>query len=419
MMVWQQLGMLLVVDKDEPHRSVRGIRHQSSIVWSLLLNDFLPSLHANAGIGKVELEEVNPHLRGGRVENHLGTPSSPDRDSNLDLLVLSGRSQHGKRVSQLRHRGGWQHWTCSNYSHLLETFRREHLAGRPLGHLLECNHIFVEGEWETILEKTTLCTPDRDLNLDLPIIGNLVYCESSVLDHAATEVDIPEINDLCTESPPPLNQNVTLTTILNGCRSPNTVSYYPFGLYALSTNYANGLGIGKVELDEVSPHLRGGRVEKHLGKTTPSSPDLDSNLDLPVLSSRAHHDKRKEVNPHLRGGRVENHLGKTTPVHPTEIRASIFPSSAVELNTTSALAKYATESINVWVGQAQIQGVEKMGGGEMVDQLGVERGGGGVTGSPKVRVLHNIRAINTWYHTYTELRIPQIKPDFTPDDRTE
>nr|CAD7408667.1 unnamed protein product [Timema poppensis] len=56
---------------------------------------------------EVELEEVNPHFRGGRVENHLGktTPSSPDRDSNLDLPVLSGRVQHDKRVSQLRHRG--------------------------------------------------------------------------------------------------------------------------------------------------------------------------------------------------------------------------------------------------------------------------------------------------------------------------
>nr|CAD7257635.1 unnamed protein product [Timema shepardi] len=61
------------------------------------------------GIGKVEIEEVNPHLRGGRVENHLGktTPSSPDRDSNLDLPVLSSRAQHDKRVSQLRHRGGY------------------------------------------------------------------------------------------------------------------------------------------------------------------------------------------------------------------------------------------------------------------------------------------------------------------------
>nr|CAD7572457.1 unnamed protein product [Timema californicum] len=60
-------------------------------------------------------------------------------------------------------------------------------------------------------------------------------------------------------------------------------------------------------------------MENHLGKTAPSSPDRDSNLDLPVLSSRAQHDKRvelEEVNPHLRGGRVENHLGKTTPSSP-------------------------------------------------------------------------------------------------------
>nr|CAD7257968.1 unnamed protein product [Timema shepardi] len=32
-----------------------------------------------------------------------------------------------------------------------------------------------------------------------------------------------------------------------------------------------------------------GRVENHLGKTSPSSPDRDSILDLPVLSSRAQH----------------------------------------------------------------------------------------------------------------------------------
>nr|CAD7573713.1 unnamed protein product [Timema californicum] len=58
--------------------------------------------------GSVKLEEVNPHLRGGRVENHIGkiTPSSPDRDSNLNLPVLISRAQHDKRVSQLRHRGG-------------------------------------------------------------------------------------------------------------------------------------------------------------------------------------------------------------------------------------------------------------------------------------------------------------------------
>nr|CAD7266480.1 unnamed protein product [Timema shepardi] len=35
---------------------------------------------------------------------------------------------------------------------------------------------------------------------------------------------------------------------------------------------------------------------------------------------------------------------KPPPVHPTKIRTSIFPSSAVKLNTTSALANYATEA---------------------------------------------------------------------------
>nr|CAD7588250.1 unnamed protein product [Timema genevievae] len=39
-----------------------------------------------------------------------------------------------------------------------------------------------------------------------------------------------------------------------------------------------------------------------------------------------------------------NEPEKPPPVHPTKIRTSISPSSAVELNTTSALANYATEA---------------------------------------------------------------------------
>nr|CAD7262049.1 unnamed protein product [Timema shepardi] len=163
--------------------------------------------------------------------------------------------------------------------------------------------------------------------------------------------------------------------------------------------------IGKIELEEVNSHLRGWRVENNLGKSTPSSPDRDSNLDLPVLSSRAKHDKRVSQLRH----RVEASLLITFPertmdaqgvsnsrrtkskpgipsrsrcqlsyldddtrgtteqnrpssarrlqyhgialkrtrwelVHPTEIRTSISASSAVELNTTSALDNYATEA---------------------------------------------------------------------------
>nr|CAD7442339.1 unnamed protein product [Timema bartmani] len=37
-------------------------------------------------------------------------------------------------------------------------------------------------------EETEQSTPNRGLKLDLPIISSLFYCESSALDHAATEV---------------------------------------------------------------------------------------------------------------------------------------------------------------------------------------------------------------------------------------
>nr|CAD7198031.1 unnamed protein product [Timema douglasi] len=88
--------------------------------------------------------------------------------------------------------------------------------------------------------------------------------------------------------------------------------------------------------EKVNPHLRGGIVENNLEKTHPSSPDRDLNLDLPVLGSRAKHSISTLANYATEE--------KPPPVHPTEIRTSIAPSSAVELNTTSALANYATEA---------------------------------------------------------------------------
>nr|CAD7416378.1 unnamed protein product [Timema poppensis] len=121
-----------------------------------------------------------------------------------------------------------------------------------------------------------------------------------------------------------------------------------------SSNYSNGLGIGKVELEEVNLHLRGGRVENHLGKTTPSSPDRDSNLDLPVLSSRAQHDKRVSRLRHRGGGSElafawREESGK--PVrknHPQFTRPRFEPRSPSPqrsgFNTTSVIANYATEA---------------------------------------------------------------------------
>ncbi|CAG2063655.1 unnamed protein product [Timema podura] len=48
--------------------------------------------------------------------------------------------------------------------------------------------------------------------------------------------------------------------------------------------------LGKLNKEEVNLHLCGGRVENHLGKTTPSSPERDLNLDFPVFGSLTQHE---------------------------------------------------------------------------------------------------------------------------------
>nr|CAD7409419.1 unnamed protein product [Timema poppensis] len=88
-------------------------------------------------------------------------------------------------------------------------------------------------------------------------------------------------------------------------------------------------GIGKVELEEVNPHLREGRVENHLGKTTPSSPDRDSNLDLPVLSSRAQHDKRSLSRKYIGFDRSEN------VIFQSRTSFSMFRRSPLDLGVSS------------------------------------------------------------------------------------
>nr|CAD7393484.1 unnamed protein product [Timema cristinae] len=194
----------------------------------------LSTNYANGlGLGKVELEKVNPHLRGGRVENHLGK-TTPVHPTEIRTLISPSSAVE-------------LNMTCALANYATEAGKYSRPDPRP-----------------------------------------------------ATAIPSSEIS---LEPPPTLSSTpVPIFPIFASSRS-STASHYPFGLYALSTNYANGLGIGKVELEEVNPHLRGGRVENHLGKTTPSSPDRDSNFDLPVLSSRAQHDKCVSQLRH-RGGEI-------------------------------------------------------------------------------------------------------------------
>ncbi|CAG2053560.1 unnamed protein product [Timema podura] len=149
--------------------------------------------------------------------------------------------------------------------------------------LRKYTRICLEKEWKTILGEPP---SDRNLNLDFPDIGNLVYCESNILDHMVTKAVARRFKASLVLDWPSDDREI-------GIRIP--VAY---------------------TRKEVNPHLRGGRVENRLGKTTPSSPDRDSNLDLPVLGGLAQHDWRVSQLRH-RGG-IEGDADVTLPTHRSE-----------------------------------------------------------------------------------------------------
>nr|CAD7412794.1 unnamed protein product [Timema poppensis] len=62
--------------------------------------------------------------------------------------------------------------------------------------------------------------------------------------------------------------------------------------------------MGKLDIEEVNPHLRGGRVENHIGKNTLCSPEQDLSLDLPVLCSLAKHEISVLANYATKAGKV-------------------------------------------------------------------------------------------------------------------
>nr|CAD7257756.1 unnamed protein product [Timema shepardi] len=155
----------------------------------------------------------NPHLHGGRVENHLGKnhPSSPDRDSNLELPVIGSMTQHEtsvvanyatEAVGLFTICGGAPNSLpagvmapddpqvcCSqevdissfqaffNYIDmraLLENFCVYHVnaPGQEEGATTLPEEFVPAFAWKTILEKTALGTIDRGSNLELPVIGS-------------------------------------------------------------------------------------------------------------------------------------------------------------------------------------------------------------------------------------------------------
>nr|CAD7573209.1 unnamed protein product [Timema californicum] len=126
-----------------------------------------------AKLERLNLEEVNPHLCGGRVENYLGktTPSSPYQDSNLDLLILSSQAQHETRAlaNYARERQYWTHF----------------------------NGI----RTDSALKKGSGRSPNRDYNLNLPVLGSLSKHETSTLANYATGVGLRQVVEVGLQSP--------------------------------------------------------------------------------------------------------------------------------------------------------------------------------------------------------------------------
>nr|CAD7261315.1 unnamed protein product [Timema shepardi] len=92
-----------IKSKDEVQRLARGIEQGCGVAMKQFWVESGESVersieqgcrsHYEAIMGGVE--EVNPHFRGGRVENHLEKNlSSPERDSNFALPVLGSQVQH-------------------------------------------------------------------------------------------------------------------------------------------------------------------------------------------------------------------------------------------------------------------------------------------------------------------------------------
>nr|CAD7201151.1 unnamed protein product [Timema douglasi] len=356
---------------------------------SLVLTDSsqLTSDSQHLGIGKVELEEVNPHLRGGGVENHLGktTPSSPDRDSNLDLPVLSSRALHDKRNTKLLDyssfkKDQWERHFKSLVSNWSEAddpnLRRQLKFLTVLGTSALNESLLTETEVVSVVERyrqinecqARRLVPDSSsekphrlrlhgrnwkadqavgLNTSGALANYATEAVAAVRDPRMFSEELPlhssrrihklisqgfnsrshnnkhvrdrtlyvcvAIDSLLGIAPywlcgidPLLQLDIVNTAVeysvthrmLNSCQTRmenvySTAKICPYRDQGCNLT-ANGLsldpGIGKVELEEMNPHLREGRVENHLGKTTLSSPNRDSNLDLPVLSSQAQHD---------------------------------------------------------------------------------------------------------------------------------
>nr|CAD7399623.1 unnamed protein product [Timema poppensis] len=231
---------------------------------------------------RLNLEELNTHLRRGKVEEHLVKihPRSPDRDSNLHLPILGSLAQH--KTSAL-----------ANYSTELAVSSGS-ASPTPPPHSSTSTLPATSSSTTAVTSSAPVarpgsppttpgappprcCETGRPIYTD-PLTGQTVCsCQYDLLSYqrlASAGVGAAGIPALSMYSAP---------------YADGMAAYFP----ALGADQAP-FYTATVELEEVNPHLRGGREKNPFRNHHHplSLPDRDSNLDLPILSSRAQHDKR-------------------------------------------------------------------------------------------------------------------------------
>nr|CAD7399493.1 unnamed protein product [Timema cristinae] len=344
-------------------------------------------------LGWLNLEEVNPHLRGGRVENHLGrtphAPSSPDRDSNFNLAVLNSLAQHeASALANYATKAGFKAFVCvlCVHRHALNfgTNRCWKLVSRQPAF---CLYAPLDPERRrtntTHLRYSLKHPPDDKESLHITRQANM---QTKMLRprHYQNYIPIPQC--LKENSPPKAVPNsstlLTLTLFLCSCFSSrgdydlhssqecdSTVERSSCGFFKVTPTYI-GEHVDKIFVQmykkQVSYIIKGNVAYSHqntsrwvnpwlqLSSTQGISCSLCPGCDSSVVSLAVldvcicRHTPppgdqgRPEPSPLVdMCYQVTQGLDDS---YPTEIRTSISPSSAVELNTTSALANYATKA---------------------------------------------------------------------------
>nr|CAD7197552.1 unnamed protein product [Timema douglasi] len=223
-------------------------------------------------------------------------------------------------------------------------------------------------------------SPDRDLSLDLPVLGSLAQNEASALANYATEADkIPclpvryvlvgmvflgqliqymnKINLPVTivamvksSSQSQKSNNLTFLSAQDVCPWTNETEFQVSSSGTKSgefdwTETMQGFLLSAHFYGYSATQLLGGRLSDRFGAKMIMGPGILATGLLSLLTPvfvKWHVAAFAAVRI-LQGMFSE----KPPPALPTEIRTSISPSSPVEINTTSALANYATEAAGI------------------------------------------------------------------------